>query len=156
MGRKKYEERLEPDNLTRLNAWARDGLTEDQIAHNMGIARSTLWERKKNHPDISNALKRGKEVTDIFVENALYRRAIGYNATDEHIVYKYEDGVPIPVEKTVNKRHIPGDITAQIRWLKNRKSDVRFDRKYKEMDSGTDEKLKEYFEKLDGEVLDES
>lgn len=61
-----------------IEGWARDGLTEEQIAANMGISRSTLSEWKKKHSDISDTLKRGKEVVDRQVENALLKRALGY------------------------------------------------------------------------------
>lgn len=44
----KYEKWLTPDGLVRIGGWARDGLTDEQIAHNMGISRSTLnaWKKK--------------------------------------------------------------------------------------------------------------
>ena len=91
MARGKYEYLLSEDGLTLLEGWARDGLTDDQIAHNLGVSRSTLAEWKKRFPDLSDALKKGKDVVDYEVENALLERAKG------------------------------GDTTAQIFWLKNRR-----------------------------------
>lgn len=87
----KYQEWLEPDGLIRLEGWARDGLTEQQIAHNMGCGLSTLKEWKNKFPAIATALKKGKEVVDYEVENALLKAAM------------------------------EGNVTAQIYWLKNRK-----------------------------------
>lgn len=55
--------------MLQLEAWARDGLTEEQIAHNMGINRRTLTDWKNKYTPISLTLKRGKEVVDIQVEN---------------------------------------------------------------------------------------
>ncbi|AJO24794.1 Phage protein [Heyndrickxia coagulans] len=52
----------------------------------MSISRSTLNEWKKKYPDISDALKKGKEVVDLQVENALLKRALGYEYTEK----KYE------------------------------------------------------------------
>lgn len=57
--------------VVQLEAWARNGLTDEQIAANIGISRSTLNEWKKKYSDISDTLKRGKEVVDIQVENAI-------------------------------------------------------------------------------------
>ncbi len=37
-------------------------LNDEQIATKMGIVPSTLYEWKKKYPEISEALKRGKEV----------------------------------------------------------------------------------------------
>lgn len=74
-----------------LQGWAREGLTDVQIADNIGINISTIYDWKKKYPEFNNALKRGKEVVDYEVENALLKRALS------------------------------GDTTAQIFWLKNRK-----------------------------------
>lgn len=71
MAKAKWEKWLKPENLTLLQGWARDGLTNDQIAKKMGIVRSTLQSWIKTHEDISNALKKGKEVVDIEIENSL-------------------------------------------------------------------------------------
>ena len=78
MANGKYEQWLEPEGLTLLEGWARDGLTDEQIANNMGIVPSTLYAWKNKFKEISEALKRGKEVVDIQVENSLLTRAPGY------------------------------------------------------------------------------
>ena len=83
MAKGKYERWLEPDGLLRLEGWARDGLTDEQIAHNIGIAPKTLYEWKKRYGEICKALKKGKEVVDIQVENALLKRALGYEYQEE-------------------------------------------------------------------------
>lgn len=93
MAKGKYQKWLEPENLILLEGWARDGLTDEQIAHNIGINKATLYDWIKKYPDISDSLKKGKEVVDIQVENALLDNALN------------------------------GNITAQIFWLKNRRPD---------------------------------
>lgn len=117
MAKGKYERWLEPDALTLLEGWARDGLTDEQIAHNMGITRKTLYEWKAKYGDICNALKKGKEVVDIEVENALLKRALGYEYTEEKVEISQKDGKK--VVQTV--KHVAPDTTAQIFWLKNRR-----------------------------------
>ena len=62
MAKGKYQRWLEPDGLLLLEGWARDGLTVEQIAHNMGITAKTLYEWKNAHSEICEALKKGKEV----------------------------------------------------------------------------------------------
>lgn len=113
----KYQKWLEQENLIKLEAWARDGLTDEQIASNMGITAKTLYEWKKKFCEICDALKRGKEVVDIQVENALLKRALGYEYNE--ISEKYEYGVL--TERKVTKKQVVPDTTAQIFWLKNRK-----------------------------------
>lgn len=113
----KYEYWLSPEGLLKLGGWAKDGLTDEQIAENIGISRSTLNAWKDRYPDISDTLKRGKEVVDRQVENALLKRALGYTYTE--VKEKKEGGVVTEVTTTV-KEVVP-DVTAQIFWLKNRK-----------------------------------
>lgn len=118
MAKGKYEYWLSPDGLLRLEAYARDGLTDEQIAHNMGISPATLYNYKRDHLEILEALKKGKEVVDIQVENALLKRALGYSYEEKKVEVS-EEGTK--VTKTI-KEVIP-DTTAQIFWLKNRRPD---------------------------------
>lgn len=71
MAKGKYKKWLEPDNLTKLEGWARDGLKDTQIADNMGINVSTLYTWKNRYSEINEALKKGKEVVDYEIENSL-------------------------------------------------------------------------------------
>ena len=89
----KYEYWLTEDGLILLEGWARDGLTDETIADKCGISTSTLYDWKKKHLEISEALKKGKEIVDFEVENALLNEALS------------------------------GNVTAQIFWLKNRRTD---------------------------------
>ena len=109
----KINDWLEKDKLILLEGWARDGLTDEQIAKNIGINRTTLYDWKKKEVNIADSLKKGKEVIDFEVENALLKRALGYEYEEE----TYENGI---LTKKV-KKHVAPDTTAQIFWLKNRK-----------------------------------
>lgn len=121
MAKGKYQEWLELEGLLKIEGWARDGLTDEQIADNIGISRSTLNSWKDKYSDISDTLKRGKEVVDRQVENALLKRALGYEYTETTREYIPELD-EMKTTKKVTKRVAP-DITAQIFWLKNRKPD---------------------------------
>lgn len=92
MARTTYKDWETDEKIITLKGWARNGLTNEQIASNMGIAVSTLWEWRKKSSEISSALKIGKDEADLQVENALYKEAL------------------------------KGNTTAIIFWLKNRKS----------------------------------
>lgn len=116
MAKGKYEYWLTPEGLIKLEGWARDGLTDEQIAQNIGIVESTLYEWKNKYSEISESLKKGKEVVDYEVENALLKRALGYTVKEEKLT---KDGKVVELE-----REVPGDVTAQIFWLKNRKPDA--------------------------------
>ncbi|MCO7128318.1 helix-turn-helix domain-containing protein [Sporolactobacillus shoreicorticis] len=86
MAKGKFERWLTKEGLSLVEGWARDGLTDEQIASNMGISAATLYRWKDKYCEICEALKRGKEVVDREVENALLKRALGYTFTEK----KYE------------------------------------------------------------------
>lgn len=120
MAKGKYQEWLEEDNLIKLEAWARNGLTDEQLANNIGINVATLYTWKKKYDEINDALKRGKEVVDIEVENSLLKAAKGYFVDEEKTYISEVNGV-VTKRKEITKKYIAPNTTAQIFWLKNRK-----------------------------------
>lgn len=120
IAKSKYETDVKP-RLVEIEAWKRDGLTDEQIFKNLGISRDTFYKYKEKYTDFSDALKKGKEVADIEVENALFKRAIGYKYKEVIKEVKEIDGKKSTYVKEVIKE-MPGDVGAQIFWLKNRKS----------------------------------
>lgn len=114
----RIDEWLEKDKLILLEGWARDGLTFEQIAKNIGINVTTLREWRKKDPTISTTLKRGREVVDYEVENALLKSAL------------------------------EGNTTAQIFWLKNRKTKQWRDKVEYEGNNEELNKVKELLSKI--------
>lgn len=131
-----------------IEGWARDGLTDEQIAHNIGINVATLYVWEKKYGEISEALKRGKEVIDRQVENALLKRALGYKykETTRELVTNKETGFSeLVVTKVVEKEVVP-DTTAQIFWLKNRKPEEWRDKRV--IDDSSAEKSAELIQNM--------
>lgn len=120
MARGKFEYWLTEDGLTLLEGWARDGLTDEQLAEKMSIGIRTLYDWKIRYPQISQALKKGKEIVDFEVENALLKSAID------------------------------GNTTAQIFWLKNRRPDKWRDKPIDAKEQTAVEDLTALAEKLRG------
>lgn len=121
----KYQEWLTEDGLKVIESWARDGLTDKQIAANIGVAERTFTDWKKNYNAISASLKKGKMPVDFEVENALLKRALGFEYEEEEMyVDVASDGTKKQKKKKVKKYAVP-DTTAQIFWLKNRKPEWR-------------------------------
>jgi len=67
---------LLPENLIRLQGWARDGLTRDQLAEKLGISRATLENWKNKHPQMKEAIKVGRETILYQLENKLITKAL--------------------------------------------------------------------------------
>lgn len=130
MGRpSKAAEWLTEEGLLRVKGWARDGLTNDQIAKNIGIHISTFCEWQNRYPEFSNAIKEGKAPVDTEVENALLKSALGYYVTVRKPI-KLKIKRQLAGKGTIEEEHIeyveeqvyiPPQVTAQLFWLKNRK-----------------------------------
>ena len=150
MAKGKYEYWLTPEGLLKLEGWARDGLTDEQIAEKIGINRDTLYSWKKKYADISDTLKKGKEIVDREVENALLERALGgVHEVKKNIKVKqtYYDGYGRKCEKeeikeVIDEIYTPGDTIAQIFWLKNRKPDMWKDKQSMEISGLAEEQSK--------------
>ena len=127
--RSKYETHVLP-RLEEVGAWARDGVSEEQIAKNLGIAYSTFKLYKTNNSALSAVLKENKDYVDnVVVVNALLKRLKGYDTEESKTVYRYvDDGTGKQIEvlesKTVTKKHIPGDPRAAEFWLSRRRPDL--------------------------------
>ena len=125
----KYDHWITEEGLIKIEGWARDGLTNEQIAHNIGINPDTLYTWIKKYPDIAESLKRGKEVVDRQVENALFKSAIGY-------MYE-EETVTNAGDVVTTRKYAKPNTTAQIFWLKNRKPDTWRDRQEQDVNVNT-------------------
>lgn len=127
----KYQKWMTPDGLMLLTAWARDGLSDEQLARKIGISTSTLYEWKKRHQEISEALARGKEPVDIEVENALLKSALGHTVTVKKPIKVKKVQMKVgegrieteTIEYADEEVYIPPNSVAQIFWLKNRRPD---------------------------------
>lgn len=121
MAKLKYKE---PDFPLFAEDYARRGLNDKQIAKKLGIAECTFYQYQKGYPEFSEAIKRGKAPVDVEVENALLKRAKGYEYEEIHTEYRpkgktNEKAKPSLIKRI--KKQVVADVTAQIFWLKNRR-----------------------------------
>lgn len=119
MSRKGFDinEWLTPENKTRIRGWCLDGLIDKQIYKNMGISRTTFYKWKSENSEFADLLKRGKEIADREMENALFKSATGFIGPDD--------------------KYYPPNTTAQIFWLKNRKQDDWRDKREQDVNIAT-------------------
>lgn len=120
-----YEVRVQP-KLALVTGWCRRGLTNEQIAENLGISNQSFTNYIKRYEDFAAAVDKGREETEIHVENALVKRALGYNykevTRERKLVVDPESGeeeYKLVVTKSVTKHVIP-DVSAQQYYLEHR------------------------------------
>ena len=102
-----------------VEKWARDGLREDQICKNLGISVTTLEVYKKQYPEVVKALKKGKETLITELENALIKKALGYEYEEKKVYTKNENGNSVTYTE-ITKKHQPPDTGALFGLLKNK------------------------------------
>lgn len=77
----KYQKWLEADNLLLLQGWKRNGLTDMEIANNMGVSIRTFYNYREKYPKIKQATSVGKEQANFYIENKLFKKASEGNMT---------------------------------------------------------------------------
>jgi len=124
MAKPKYEY-TDKHFLLKLEGWARDGWEDRQMAESLRLNETYFCELKTKFPEISEALKRGRQPLDIIVENSLYKRATGLKV--KSIVKRWQvdtEGDKTEVEIIQEtETELPPDTGAAMAWLKNRKPD---------------------------------
>lgn len=114
---------LEEDNLMLLEAWARDGYTMEDIANRIGIDRSTIYDWQTKYPEIAQALRRGREIVDYMVENALLKSALGYKTKEVKVTTVMRYGKVVETTKEVTDKEQAPNVSAIQMWLYNRSKD---------------------------------
>jgi len=99
---------------------SRKGMVDKEMAAKIGVAESTFHLWKQKHPEFAEALNKGKNEIDDKVESALFQRALGYD---------YEESVENLVNgkmmvTTIYHKHMPGNTTACIYTLNNRRPEI--------------------------------
>jgi predicted transcriptional regulator len=120
-----YEVRVKP-KLDLVVGWCRRGLTNEQIAENLGISEQSFTNYIKRYEEFADAVDKGREETEIHIENALVKRALGYSykevTRERKQVLNPETGemeYKLVVTKSVTKHVIP-DVGAQQYYLEHR------------------------------------
>lgn len=127
----KYDTHVAP-RLVVVEGWARDGVIDVNMAKKLGISLDSFYKYKKAHPPFAEALRKGKEVIDFEVENALLKRALGYEYEETQTFVEEGSASDSKSQKRraiKYRKFMPPDVTAQIFWLKNRRPDKFRDRR---------------------------
>lgn len=135
--RPRYEDWETEANLAKIEEWASLGLSMGDIAQNIGIVRSTLYVWKDKSKDITDALSKGNEATVEILENALMKRAVGYDIEETTYLYD-EEGNKMPIR--AKTKHIYPDVTA-LKFALINKSKGKWKDKVEYTDTEANDKL---------------
>lgn len=132
MGRKQYEFWITEEGLAMAAGWARNGLSDEQIASNIGISRKTFYQWMKKYKPFQAAVRKNKEMADLAIENALYKSALGYCIEEEikERVWDPETHSYKLQQVKVHQKYIPPSQQAQMFWLKNRRPDLWMEKQH--------------------------
>ena len=161
MARIKYEDWIKPENLILIQGWKRDGLTDEQVASNIGISRMTLhrWQEReqKKHDEngskcyIRDALKIGKQQANFIVENKLFEKARKGNTTamifwlKNNWRDKYNDSQLSTEERRLADKRAK-KLATETKILEHK------EKLLEGTSNDTESLLKDYFDKLESEV----
>lgn len=133
-----------------LEGWAREGLNDEQIAHNMGVHPATYYRWQADHNELREAIKKGKAPVDFEIENSLRDAAKGQRIILKKPI-KLKTTKRLAGKGTIEEEHveyveeeiyIPPNVTAQIYWLNNRKPDKWRNRKAVDVEATNAEPVK--------------
>jgi len=104
--------------------YARRGLSDADIAKNLGISVNTFYVYQNKYEEFSKAIQRGKRPADIIVENALYKRCTGYSYDEVKKRQYIDETGKKRVQHTIVSKEVIPDINAIRFWLTNRNPEM--------------------------------
>lgn len=99
-----------------IRKWRTQGKTIKQVTEMMGVDPRTFRSWRNKYPEFNEALEVGQEVAVSRVEQSLFKRACGYEYTEE--VYELVEGEMRLVREY--HKHMPADVKAMLHFLFNR------------------------------------
>lgn len=125
----KYDAYIAP-RFDEIEAWARDGVSEEDMARRLQVAYSTFRTYKDKYPAFSALLTRTRDYVDLVeMVGAYKKRAMGYMVTETKKIYKTTvdsngNEVQVLAEVQEIQKHVPGDPRAMENWLRVRQPDL--------------------------------
>lgn len=113
----KYTSQVQP-YLGQIPEWYKT-MTVRQIAQKLGVGKTTFYKYIDDHPELAEALEKGKGILVDELKSALKRKALGYDyeETTKKVTDSDKDGQKVEVVTT--KKHVPPDLGSIHLLLKN-------------------------------------
>lgn len=108
---------LSDDGLKLIAGWRRNGVPLTKIAEEyVGVSKTAFWGWYKQSEELRKACATSLDIANASVEEALLKRACGYDYWEE--TWSLIEGELRLSAK--HKRHVPPDVKAILSWLYNR------------------------------------
>lgn len=105
------------------------GLKNNEIESILRIEKGSIDQYAKKSPEFVKEMEIAPIKIDIEVETALFRRAVGYETTEDHWIYTpiFSEGSDEPELKLKEikkvKKFVPPDASSALIWLYNRRGE---------------------------------
>jgi hypothetical protein len=132
--------------LDSVRGWAKQGSTDEEIAKMLGISTTLLYEWKKDKVEFSEAIKKGKDISNGELLNSAFKQSVGFYYTEQMAVkVRTNEAVPtadgkgekyLPAERIEIievQKFMPANPTMNIFMLKNRLPDEYKDKRQTEL-----------------------
>jgi len=99
---------INEETCKKAEVYAAQGLTMNQIASVLGMSETTLYDKKVNYSEFSEAIKRGKDKGIATITNALFNKARQGDNTSMIFYLKNQAGWQDRIEKEtiIENRHV--------------------------------------------------
>lgn len=117
---RKSKESVIRENLEQIKKWKRLGATDEQVAKQLGISRSTWYDHLAKNPDLSDAIKTSVEYFVMDLRGELARQAFKHTleTKKQYIKKDLETGHSTQYTEITSKE-VDGNIGAAHLLLKN-------------------------------------
>lgn len=112
----RYKSHVEP-HLASIKTWSRFE-NERDIAKRLGVAYITFQKYKREHPELVQALKEGKQDLVADLKDALRKKALGFHYKETKTIQR-KDGGKTTVSIETYEKYSPPDTVAAHLLLKN-------------------------------------
>jgi hypothetical protein len=126
MAKKEIKTKFSEDIINKIIKLAAHGVKNEDIENILQIEKGSIEQYAKKTQDFSREMQIAPVKIDIEVEKALFRRAVGYETTEDHWIYTpvFTEGIDEPELKLKEirkvKKFVPADASSALIWLYNR------------------------------------
>ena len=106
--------------LALISGWRQNGMSEKQIAREMGVTHKTLYNWSKGYDEFFKAIQFGVQEVQYQVENALERAAVGGHTKETKITVMMKNGIEVETLKETFVKEIQPDVRAIKLYLGNK------------------------------------